>query len=226
MEVRMLDGCISVQLDGKYFIVRNSEEITPRYDWLYRLETGVWVFELNGKYGFLDRTYKEIVPAKYTIKPLWVNGFAIMEVDGKETIINENLEEMIPLKYDCVEFFHEGMAKVQLNHKYGFVNEAGEEVIPVIYDDFCRMIDAAHCRLSPDFGYDPPFFQNGLVKAKLNGKWGIINEKNQTILPMKYDKILYEKSDFFKVILDGKIGLIKQNFHEIVEPKYDEIGEC
>lgn len=88
--------------------------------------------------------------------------------------------------------------------------------------------------------------------VKLNGKWGVVNENNQIILPIEYDDIrhnliqkngkwgcfnirqekwvipiLYDKlvrgSEYFKILVENKWGIINTKNEMMVEPLYDDI---
>lgn len=70
-------------------------------------------------------------------------------------------------------------------------------------------------------------FESKYILVKSNKKWGLLNQKGESIIPIIYDNIL--KIDdindkIFYVMNDGKVGLVNNNGKEIVSPIYDRIS--
>jgi hypothetical protein len=60
------------------------------------------------------------------------------------------------------------------------------------------------------------------IVARLDGKYGIVNERDEIVLPFKYDSI-EEKDEFFLLKQNGKIGFFVWNtMYPVIEPAYDE----
>ena len=66
------------------------------------LSEGIAIVELNGKYGYIDTTGKEITDIKYEKANKFYNGMASVFVNGKWGYINKSGKEIIPVKYDSV----------------------------------------------------------------------------------------------------------------------------
>jgi hypothetical protein len=73
--------------------------------------------ELNRKYGFIDKTGKEIVTPMYDEAQFFFEGFAKVKLNGKVGFIDKTGKEIVPPKYDEAQFFFEGLAFVKLNGK-------------------------------------------------------------------------------------------------------------
>lgn len=94
------------------------------------------------KYGFIDKTGKEVVSLRYDeVKP-FSEGLAIVAASyidfftEKEKkyygFIDKRGKEITEIKYDEVKPFSEGLAVVA-NYRYGFIDKTGKEVIPLKY---------------------------------------------------------------------------------------------
>lgn len=91
------------------------------------------------KWGFVDKTGKEVVPCKYDAVTEFSESLARVSLNGKVGFIDKAGKEVTPLKYEYVDLkkgLSEGLAGVKLNGKWGFVDKTGKEVIPLIYDAF------------------------------------------------------------------------------------------
>jgi hypothetical protein len=125
---------------------------------------------VNGKYGYLDDTGKEIVPFQYDYAGSFVEGLAKVEWDSHWGFINQTGKIVVPFKYDYAISFSEGLACVLLNSHWGFVNKTGKEIIPVKYDG------------AGDFS-------EGLAAVKLNDKWGFIDQTGEMVVPVAYTMV-------------------------------------
>ena len=132
-----------------------------KYDWKGEYYQGLASVSLNGKYGFIDKTGKEVIPIKYDdAAESFSEGLAEVKLNDKWGFIDKTGKEVIPIKYDNAYSFSEGLAKVKLNDKWGFIDKTGKEVIPIKYDN----------------AYS---FSEGLAEVELNNKWFYINQKGE-----------------------------------------------
>lgn len=92
------------------------------------------------KFGFVDKTKKEIIPLRYDeVKP-FSEGLAIVGVSRNYHFKEERLygfidksgKEVTEIKYNDVKPFSEGLAVVAI-YDYGFIDKTGKEVIPLKY---------------------------------------------------------------------------------------------
>ena len=171
---------------------------------------GIALAMLNGKFGYVDKAKKVIVPVIYDNvdifgRPLEVSvgdfyrsiysykgdwrGIAMsVQRDGKWGFVDINGGEMIPCKYDLVENFlskNDSITPVAIGEHFGYVNMKGDIAIPFDYEFAGR------------------FSSNGLAQVVKNNKLGFINYKGETLIDFVYDP-KYE-------IKDGKVR-IKDSF--------------
>ena len=100
-----------------------------RYDFAGDFSEGFAEVKLNGKYGFIDKTGREVIPCKYDDAESFHEGFAAVKLNGKYGFIDKTGREVIPCKYDYTFKFSEGFAAVELNGKYGFIDKKGKPLL-------------------------------------------------------------------------------------------------
>ena len=66
------------------------------------------------------------------------------------------------------------------------------------------------------------YFSEGLVKVKLNGKWGFIDEGGNEVTPLKYDYAADFSEGLAAVELNGKWGYIDESGSVVIPLKYDD----
>lgn len=78
--------------------------------------------ELNGKYGFLDKTGKIVIPVQYKSVDDFEKGLAEVRLNGKSGAINKKGQVVIPIKYDVVSSLGEdNLIWVKLYGKWGLL---------------------------------------------------------------------------------------------------------
>ena len=172
----------------------------------YGFSDGLAVVELNDKFGFIDKTGREVIPLIYDNAYSFSNGLAIVALNGKYGFIDETGREVIPFKYDGAKAFSEGFARVLLNNKYGYIDTAGKVVIPFKYD----------------FAYN--FFE-GFARVVLNDKYGFIDKTGRELTPCKYNYANDFREGLATVKLNDKFGYIDKTGKEVIPLIYDYASE-
>jgi len=120
---------------------------------------------LNGKYGFIDKTGKQVIPCVYDYVYSIEREFAKVRLNDKYGFINKAGQLIVPCNYDEVYYgYSDELIKVVFgkyddpNRKYGLFDKTGKTIIPCYCDEIDR-------------------FENGLARVKIAGKWmGYIDE--------------------------------------------------
>jgi hypothetical protein len=184
---------------------KEQQQNIKKYESTGDFSEGLARVKLNGKWGYIDKTGKEVIPLKYDHAGNFYEGLADVKLNDKWGYIDKTGKEVIPLKYDDAGNFDEGLAYVKMNGKYGYIDKTGKEVTPFQYDGV------------------GPFFQ-GLAPVRLNGKWGCIDKTGKEVIPLKYDEALYFSEGLAYVKLNGKYGYIDKTGKEVIPLKYDDAG--
>ena len=70
-----------------------------KYDFVDNFNNGFANVKLNGKYGIIDITGKEVIEIKYDWVDYFNNGFACVELNDKYGIIDITGKEVVECKY-------------------------------------------------------------------------------------------------------------------------------
>ena len=116
----------------------------------------------NGKWGFIDKTGKAVIPCIYDNTCSFSEGLATVNKNDKWGFIDKTGKEVVPFEYDYICAFHEGLASAHKNDKWGIIDKTGKVVIPIEYNAVS-------------------YFFDGLVRVIKDGKTYFINKKNQKL---------------------------------------------
>lgn len=196
--------------------------IHVKYDDVELFKEGIARVRLGQKYGFIDKTGREITPFKYYIADEnFRGGVARVNIvrdehmrDLKAGYIDKTGKEIIPVKYDWPPYFYfsEGLVSICFNNKWGFIDDTGKIVVPFQYE-----------KASP--------FREGLAAVKLNDKWGFINKKGEVVVQFQFHAASSfseglanvqrgTNTGFFKGS-NKQWGFIDKNGEEAIPFKYD-----
>jgi hypothetical protein len=144
-------------------------------------------------------------------------GIAVVQRDDKFGVINKNGIIIIPLIYDYISDFLNNLAVAFIEDKGCLVNTKGEQICPLIYDDIATELHGDLC---------VPKFSCGLVKVRVDGKYGFVNELGELAIQAIYDNA----QDFTNggqsiVSLGKKWGIVNKEGKAVIDLKYDEILE-
>ena len=212
-------------------------------------EISLYVVRRKGKYGYVDKTRRLVIPCLYDYANEFREGLAEVKKSGKYGYIDKTGRAVIPCQYDYTDGFREGMAVVGKSDKWGFVDKTGREVIPCQYDstrDFSEglalvkksdkygFIDKTGREVIPCNHDYAASFSEGLAEVKKSGKWGFIDKTGCVVIPCKYDKtcsfseglaMVKKSSKWGFIDKTGKWGFIDKTGREVIPCKYDEVYE-
>jgi len=128
----------------------------------------------NGKYGFVDKQGKEVIPYKYEYVGSFSEGLAKAKYNGKFGFIDEAGKVIIPFTHEYAVSFSEGLAIVHNNEKYGCIDKTGAAIIPIIhtYDDIMILRKKENVNFSS--------FAQNYVENRIN-KWQVKGEFEKTV---------------------------------------------
>ena len=165
----------------------------------------------NGKWGYVDRKMRVVIPYIYDQASRFRDGRACVGVGESENrkygCIDREGNVVIPLVYDEPVFFWDDIASVTRNGKCGTIDKDGNELLPIIYDYvgprhpengglvMVRQGDwRGFVRRNGDvvipIAYEDAetFFSHDMVRVKLYGKWGYLDRKGDVVIPIIYDE--------------------------------------
>lgn len=92
-------------------------------------------------------------------------------------------------------------------NKFGFQDKDGKIVIPAQFD----VVDA--------------WFTDGITRAEINNKWGLIDEKGNFVVSTIYDYIARASDSTWVYKNKGKYGFLKSNGKVLIPAQFDFAGE-
>ena len=110
-----------------------EEDLNSRYDYAGYFFEGLALVKRNDKWGFIDKTGREVIPCKYDGADAFSNGLAAVCLNGKWGFVDKTGREVIPCKFDYVGNFSEGLPTVILNDKWAVHASHGVNLKENIY---------------------------------------------------------------------------------------------
>lgn len=175
---------IIAKKDNYFGLINNKKQLILPFDFdsiTHPHLKDYYFISKNKLFGVVGNNGKIIIPFEYEkIAITWYEEHNsnedtfIVQKNGKLGTVDFYNKVIIPLEYDGITDWVEngpGAHYVKKNNFYGIIRYNGQIPIPIIYDKI-------HC------------YSYNLIKVKLNGKNGVINNKNETIIPCIYDSLM------------------------------------
>lgn len=152
----------------------------PDYNSVYNFEAdGITNFyHKNDRFGLMDKSFKELIPAKYNQTSFYSKGIYIVETGGKWGVVDNNDKTIIPFEYESLGFLEEvGLIRATKSTGSGFIDKTGKVIIPLNFyslfpfqENFAKFID------------EP------------SGNYGIIDRTGKIVVQPKYSDIQFFKN--------------------------------
>jgi len=169
-------------------INEQGEKVIP-FKYHYTSSVGNGLFAVQEKSG--DKIGYMTLQGKYVVEPKYDMGFQfkgkrarvavgnyqdLMDFKYMENckygFIDENGKEVIPPQYDWAGDFGDGIAPVAKNGRYFFIDMNGDKIDDQTYSSLSG-------------------FRGDLCWVKKGSKGGLINRKNEIVIPLEYDNHMY-----------------------------------
>ncbi len=202
------------------------------------------VKDISGKWGYIDKAGREIIPPMFDAAYSSKNGFAAFVKDHKMGLATIKGVVLKPSYDNIGEFDKSDIAWFSLNNMTGLLNSAMKVVLeaapynvinaisPDGYYTICKDNKWGAVNKTGRFIINPQYdrmgsFYNGLAYILIKGKIGYINSKNNRVIPAEFNTTSGLDSDFTFgnaiVVQNGKYGIINTKGRYIVKPGYDLI---
>ncbi len=216
------------------FIDRDGKRMTDSvYEWVSQFQGRFAVAMKNGKYGYIDRSWRFVIPPRFddarNFSPS--TDLAAVRLGDKWTYVNPSGEIAFESKFDKAWDFVEGFARVYSNGKYHFINTSG---LPTFNsreydfaDDFSEglarvLVNGKYGFIFTDerFAVEPKFedagnFSEGMAPAKLEGKWGYIGSRGNFLIEPRFDFALPFDGALAIAWIDGQAYYINKNGEKV-----------
>lgn len=192
----------SIQDNRVFLVGDNGELLLPQEIWCAKedCENSLIQFEVDGKWGFAD-----IHTGEVRIRPQW--DFA-GPFYGRYAHVADDVQVKIPDNCNLPQYRKGG------NH--GYIDVNGNRVIPLVYED---------ANDYPENHYYSE--QTYLFSVEKDGKWGLIDCRNKTVIPFLFLKVTGKITTDFYITAIGdskriRYGVYSKNCEELIPPVLDE----
>jgi hypothetical protein len=245
-DARILDDTQLLKSTKWVLLDTNGQKINDKiYTYLLPIdETWMKAYGENGKLTVIDEHGTDVLG--YTVDEIYKYSEHVYKIQhkGMQQFIDLYDTYHISLPYEQIQCIKENRIGVIKNGKWGFINTDFQEITPfladqitcfsggiagVFYQEKWLIIDSLG-RLISDLKFDAiKQLKNGLCQVKLNGIYGIINDKGDFVVPLIYKAmpflVPFGESYFIGVKKDEKYGVINAS-NEIIYPfEFDECAE-
>ena len=117
--------------------------------------------KLNGQWGYIDKTGREICPIKYDYAGAFFNGLSRVRLNGKWGCVDTTAKEIIPPIFSDI-YVTDSVIIAVLGCKFGVLNYNGDYILPCEYDDINLCTDiiiAEKSNISYGFNLDGEFIK-------------------------------------------------------------------
>ena len=216
----VMDSSGNIVIDPSYeemIMIPNSKNDVFLCIYDVNYETGEYKTKaLNSKNEEILTQYEQIeaITNKDLNNNIWYEENTLkVKRDGKYGMINLAGKELASCQYDEITVVEgiKNTLKVKKDGKVGVLDGEGKEILGVQYIELTNL------------GKDN---KEGFIVKGEDGKYGIVNYSNQTILEAKYDEIVkVYGNDMYVVKQAGKQMLVKKDGTEVLNTGFDEIKE-
>lgn len=216
----------------KWVNIRPTAQKFLKYNYVGSPSEDLLLVMIKEKFGFVNISGKEIIPAKFDDANPFSEGLAVVGMYSGGYIcdevkvlnygyINKLGRVVIPIRYDYAFDFSQGLAGV-VDGSLGFVNKANRKVIPFKYD--FSLMDC----VSPSL--PSSLFKNDLapvLKDVMNGdvlignRGGFIDKTGKEIIPLNYDFAGNFSEGFALVGKNNKYGFLDEQGKIVIPLKFD-----
>lgn len=183
--LKNLKNSIIVKTGGKYGLVnaKGATIINPEYSKIEKFDNdynhGYITVDSNKKYGLVSYAGSKILDNKYEkINQIYGENYFVIEESGKQKVINSNGDKVLEEGFDRISQINsDGVVYVE-DDEYGFMDYKG------------------NVKIKPEYKYMEEL-STGILKAKEDNKYALIDINNKEKIQAKYNDIYYEKSAGF-----------------------------
>lgn len=176
------------------------------------------------KWGVYDSKGKQVLPIRFGEVRIQPTGLIVAELDKKWGIADVKGTTLAPFTYQLIGDFEYGRAKAMNNDAMGIITKEGRwlaepvfEAVHIVNDSLCVYYTGGKAgiintrtrqmRLSVD---DVEVMENGYMRVRNNGKYGLFNQKGREIIPIQYDAISdFSADSMITVQVADKKGLMQ-----------------
>jgi hypothetical protein len=179
--VSVFDGETAiVSVDTRFSLIdKNGDEyFVEKYDRIESFKDGLAAVHKNGKMGFVNNLFEEVIPCIYTPTKIYnsfSDGLCRVKSNDKIGFIDTFGRVVIDYQFIDAHDFSNGVAAIRngksgSGQMFGLINKNGDQIIPYKYDWIHS-------------------FNDELAAVKINSFEGVIDKADNIIIPLTYQTI-------------------------------------
>ena len=221
----------------KGFVDDNGKTIIPfEYDNVKEFRDSLAIVQKDNFWGVINKKNEVVIPFEYTDAESFSDGLAKVEKNGHKFFIDTTGRPVFYVDdYSYCEGFYHGLCKVGKNGMTGFIDVHGNLVIDTKYeiartfnqglseaygDGHWGAINTVGDTIIP-FVYKQIWSNDGYYLVKKEGKWGILDNNNNVVIPIEYDYLDPFYEGLARAERNGKMGFIDKNNRVVIPFQYD-----
>lgn len=206
------------------------------------------VVKKNDKFGFIEisNPSREVIVPMYDFADRFSHGVAVVK-SGKRYFLIDKHNQQVSSEYDLIfQFDDYDFYVVQQNDQFGVINHTGELIQPLIFEQvdnrFSKemvnirqhglwglMDSSGRIVITPQY-QAIHHYRDGLIAVKKNGKWGFVNERNETMIDFIYDDPLIDIKDvmnylYYYVVKEGMIAVVKNGKWGVIDTTGEVVAD-
>lgn len=161
----------------------------------------------EGKWGAIDAGGTIMIDPTYEfVSEFQKDGTAMVRQEGLYGLINAKGELLLEPQYERIDPLQEGYLAVWKNYKVALASRSNQLLTEPVYDVIT------------------PIYAN-FLRVVQGTKFGVINLKGETVLPIEYDKVdAFKKGSYYTYTTKGdKKGILSYDGSILAEAKYTKI---
>lgn len=215
------DGFAKAYIDNfECYINRQGEAQCSLYEYIgYWEDYDLALVKRDGKYGYMNKNFEEVVECKYNAIRGFSDGLARVERGGLYGYVDNTGKVIIPLEYDNTDYdFYKGIVKVNKNGKWGVIDKSNNVLVPFKYSKLSGFGNESYISGMP----------NNVALAERNGGEVLVNINGEEISAL-YDEIRCFGDKSYAVVVnrygDVTFGAIGKDGKEILACVYTSYSE-
>ncbi len=243
------NGLAAVKRTDQWAVINKKGRLLTefRYSEKIKFSEGMAAVCDQGRWSYIDTTGKVVIRLSDTIVKCgpFSSGKAPVSGEHLTGFIDRHGAVVIPFKFLFATQFVTGRASYLIekekatntDYRYGMLDEAGHAITKPIYKNMYFAESSGLVLVEGTFGmgiidrngrtivpcvYEQLYtddLSEGLITAKLGGKWGFIDRAGKMVIPYKYDEAMPFSEGLAGVKKDGKWGFIDKKGKMVLQFK-------
>ena len=230
----------SIIIGGKYIDAQKGEETVVFDADGNNLDTDILsynkvsdlaiVIDKNNNYNIVDSSGNKKLRENYTYIEYFNNNYFIVTKDNKTGIIDGNGNIKVNLEYDAIQAIDDtnALQAIKTDNNRTDIIDSNMKIYEGIIDanvlkkdNYIKVFSETDMKYFDFSGneitYKSLFPNNSLYASQNNGKWGLVNENGQIVVPYEYDMVTEQNS--------GVAGVKKDGVWQVVDEKGQIIND-